>query len=126
MKIAGQDVESLKNQLLAIVLNTVSWLLSWLPRALAAKLSPAPSSGLWDGKDEDFCVAIQGPGGLDQLQVINIPGTAGSPRATVGYNVPSVKGPFVPNVYAKLEPNLVIVRNKFFSINYADVCIRWG
>jgi hypothetical protein len=58
--------------------------------------------------------------------VVKIPGPPDSPRATVGYNVPSVKGPFVENVYAKLAPNLVIVRNKFFSINYADVCIRWG
>ena len=65
--------------------------------------------------------------GLDQLALIEIPGE-GSVRATVGYNLPGFRAPYLQfnrNV-ACLPRDTVLIRNAYFSINYADVCIRWG
>merc|ERR1719330_1076589 len=32
----------------------------------------------------------------------------------------------IPSPIKALPPDLVVIRNRAFSINYADVCIRWG
>ncbi len=122
MKILGQDPRTVKNQILAMFWNVISWWASWLPSFL--RLSPRGPPA-WNGKDENFCIAIHGPGGLDALRMVNIPGDSAQSRATVGYNVPSLRSPYVSTT-SNLDPNLVVVRNKYFSVNYADVCIRWG
>jgi len=67
---------------------------------------------------------IRGPGGLDQLQYSDIPSENG---ATLGYNIPQINPPFCNTDYViDATDNLVIIKNKYFSVNYADVTIRWG
>ncbi len=65
--------------------------------------------------------------GLDKLALIEIPGE-GSVRATVGYNVPGFRAPYLQfnRAVNHLPRDTVLIRNAYFSINYADVCIRWG
>ena len=120
-KIFGQEVESLKNQLIAIILNVYSWLVSLFPFGLG-KSPRAPVT--------DACrsVAINGPGGLDVLQVQAIPGSSTKVRATVGYNLPGIRGPFfeLSQDPSQLPADYVLINNAYFSVNYADVCIRWG
>jgi hypothetical protein len=119
-KIFGQEVETLQNQFIAIILNIYSWLLSLLPFSLGKSRAAAVV-------DAGRCVSIGGPGGLDVLQVQRIPGPAGAVRATIGYNLPGMKSPFVAiDDASKLPRDLVLVNNSYFSVNYADVCIRWG
>lgn len=119
MKILGQDVEVLKNQISALILNLWAWFYHFFPFL-------APSAG---GKSAvpsgPTCVSIPGPGGLDKLVIT--PLNQGKELLTVGYNVPAFRGPLVNRADTKNKlGNLVIVRVMYFSINYADVCIRWG
>jgi 2-desacetyl-2-hydroxyethyl bacteriochlorophyllide A dehydrogenase len=120
-KILGQDLDVVWNQILALVMNISSWLTSLV-------LGPAMIDQTAYMAMSNPCVEIDGPGGLDRLQVKEIPGSEGTVRATVGYNVPGFKAP-----YAQLSLSLkdfpkgmVLVRVSHFSINYADVTIRWG
>jgi len=48
--------------------------------------------------------------------------------ATVGYNIASFPPPFVrkSQLTNGLPEGLLLVRKKYFSVNYADICIRWG
>jgi len=119
MKILGQDTDVVANQLLALYFNVVSWMGSFLPATPAEQ------------KDMTLpCVSIGGPGGLDRLQVVEIPGdvTGGSVRCTCGYNIPGFKPPFanLPLNMDSFPADLVLVRISYFSVNYADVTIRWG
>jgi len=61
---------------------------------------------------------------MDQLQVVDLKN-----RVTVGYNVPPFKSPFLVRDQLDddgLDATLVLVKVSHFSVNYADVCIRWG
>lgn len=120
-KIFGQEIEAVKNQLLAIILNVYSWLLSFIPFGFGSSAS-APVTDLCK------CVSIGGPGGLDVLRVQPIPGSLEGVRATVGYNLPGIRSPFFASDkdLSNLPKDYVLVRNSYFSVNYADVCIRWG
>lgn len=118
MKILGQDGEVLKNQLLALILNIYSWLLrSFFPFLLSK--SPAPTS-------DEVCVAITGPGGMEKLKYMDMPkGTV----ATVGYNLAGLKPPYATSNMAASDiysPDHVLIKTSHFSVNYADVTIRWG
>lgn len=116
MKVLGQDLLVIQNQLLALIWNLVSWLQSYLP---IQKSIPKPTSA-------KRCIAINGPGGLDRLVYQDLPNNC---IATAGYNIPNIKSPYVlenmpaNDVYAS---DHVIIRTSYFSINYADVTIRWG
>jgi len=121
MKIMGQELDVIWNQILALVLNVKSWLVSLVLGATvidkeAVQVMASP------------CVEIGGPGGLDRLEVKEIPGEEGTVRATVGYNVPGFKPPYaqLSLSQAAFPPGCVLVRVSHFSINYADVTIRWG
>jgi len=47
--------------------------------------------------------------------------------ATCGYNLmPEFGSQCIAKPVDTLRSDLVVVRNKAFSINYADVCVRWG
>ena len=120
-KFLGQDVDTLKNQIVAIVLNVYSWLLSLLPFGIGTRHTV-------DVIDKHFCIGISGPGGLDTLTLQSIPGSSSNLRATVGYNIPGYSGPFFSTEMScsDIPANMVLVSNSFFSVNYADVCIRWG
>lgn len=120
MKIFGQHISVLINQVQALVLTLYDWLcVMVLPEWLHPSLLPPPSS-------KRTCVQICRPGGLQQLQWTDLPPDC---IATVGYNIDGLISPFVstkdpnPIVYA---PNHVLVKTSYFSVNYADVCIRWG
>ena len=116
MKVLGQDVGVLANQLAALVLNVKSWFVSqYLPSWLRPRAPPAIAPGA------DRCVIVAGPGGLDQLQVVELKDGC----VTVGYNVPPFKCPFA-TWSGSSDPSLVLVKVSHFSVNYADVCIRWG
>ena len=120
-KILGQEVETLKNQILAIIFNVCSWLLSFIPFGLGSNNSGSAVT------DSFKCVSIGGPGGLDVLQVKAIPGHPRATRATVGYNLPGLRSPFAcVEDLSSLPKDYVLVKNSYFSVNYADVCIRWG
>lgn len=126
MKVLGQDLLVLKNQIEALVFNVIAWAGALLPSWLrVAAVAPVVRRG------ENACVAVQGPGGLDRLQMMSLHQHEYpySEMATVGYNVPTHTSPFVKvsKPYSNnFAPDLVLIRVDYFSVNYADVCIRWG
>jgi 2-desacetyl-2-hydroxyethyl bacteriochlorophyllide A dehydrogenase len=123
-KVLGQDLNVLKNQLLALVMNVVSWILSFVPSSMKYSL-PIVKKG------ENCAISIDGPGGLDRLQLkslIKKNDEHFNEQASVGYNVPGYKCPYanLPKDLSNLPSDLVLVNVKYFSLNYADVTIRWG
>ena len=109
----GQSNSVLVNQVVALVLNVKAWFVSnYIPRFLRAKAAPLPSPGV------ERCVIVAGPGGLDQLQVVEL-----KDRVTRGYNLGNTPFTALADEY---DPSLVVVKVDYFSINFADVCIRWG
>ena len=137
MKVLGQDLAVLKNQVVALQQNVLSWLFSFLPFNLRAMTRRAPR------KNEDVCVRIDGPGGMDRLAYVplaecsNSSGSGSNPShrvATVGYNLRDrgLPPPFVPlpqhheELDRALPDDTVLVKVHYFSVNYADVTIRWG
>lgn len=69
--------------------------------------------------DRDNCVVVSSPGGLDALDVAPL-----RDRITVGYNIPHVPPPFATE--ANMGSTHVIVDVDYFSVNFADIAIRWG
>lgn len=114
------DFETLKNQVLALVFNVVSW---------AASLVWSPAPLLKKSEDGAYAVSIEGPGGLDRLKLVDLDE---SNRICVGYNLRELghPPPFVTVEPGKqdqvLHPSLIQVDISHFSLNYADICIRWG
>jgi hypothetical protein len=121
MKIFGQDLGVIKNQLIALFLNILNWFLSYIPFPLRSLKVPELSSA------SRVCVSIPSPGGLDKLVITELVTNGNSRQVTIGYNIPNMKPPIVTlNDLSSLSPDLVLVRVKYFSINYADIAIRWG
>jgi hypothetical protein len=117
-KIFGQEVSVLKNQISALVLNLLAWFLSLFG---VKKSNNAPRAGATS------CVIIRAPGGLEKLEVCELSSLKMPEQATVGYNVTKFGGPLVNVSEAKRDlGDLCVVRIHYFSVNYADVCIRWG
>lgn len=125
--ILGQDVEIL----IALWSNLLSWFFATfapnysyllLPSCFAEDMSGSA------GKDRTRCIAIGRPGGLEQLRLI----TLKENTVTVGYNLRNVSPPpfaVVPrsiNTDDTVPSGCLIMRNHFFSVNYADCTIRWG
>ena len=112
MKLFGQDISVIINQIHALIANIISWFKSFL--------WSVPEIVSW--KPNGY-VEIGGPGGAEKLQLKTLPANV----VTVGYNVKPYKSPF-----AEISPNdeimddLVLIKTSHFSVNYADVCIRWG
>ena len=125
--------------------------LSCFSRAISRMISscqvlkrPSPPFGdvsKLKAKDGALCAKIVGPGGGDQVQAFN------DCWAVCGYNLMKawqICPKAAPNCHclnclgqefggqslrsppSSLRPDLVVIRNKAFSINYADICIRWG
>ena len=107
------------NQALALLLNLYAYILSFFSAKTKLKVR---------AKETVFhhpCVRISRPGGFDRLELFDL----GENFATVGYNVKGVKkGEILKDISVKsaLQPDHVVVKIKNFSINYADICIRWG
>ena len=131
MKLFGQDISVIRNQVTALVLNLYSWFIAIL-RGKTLSSEKVISF-------ERSCIVIRRPGGYDCLesQQLSLDCCKSSGElvlskdeivATVGYNVLSFPPPFVTKsqLVSELPFGLVIVKVMFFSVNYADVCIRWG
>lgn len=52
--------------------------------------------------------------------------TVGCNLKHLGLNPPHVTIDTSKTLNEQFDPSLVLVETDFFSINYADVCIRWG
>ena len=138
------------NKLLAaIAANILSWLVrtfapSQLPRLLpqfhqedrAATAADTTTTTTTTRNDSNRkskgtggtrCVVIGRPGGLEQLRLVTLKPNI----VTCGYNVKDQDIPFTKPLLLSEDNNLfpddcVLLRNEAFSVNYADVCIRWG
>ena len=136
MKFFG-EISVLANQLRSVYMNTKSWFVSifsinYRRITNSNPLEPDPL----DIDSDNIAVIIRSAGGFDKLEACTLHDgddecNVDKPYATVGYNVPSLKSPLVSksqlnSALAKDNEDLVIVNIKYFSINYADVCIRWG
>jgi len=116
--ILGQPIDVFFNFTQAVALNILSWLNSISPIRLLPLPPPAPK----DPRRQ--AVSISGPGGMDRMNAIEL-----GDSVTVGYNVREYCKPSItPSVVDKsaLPSHCVIVRIGYFSVNYADICIRWG
>ena len=111
MKIFGQDTDVLMNQLHALIANIISWILTFWWKV--------PDVVTWK---ENSCIEISGPGGAEKLVLKQMEQTT----ATVGYNVHPFKSPYVVYSQHDLPNDIVVIKTTHFSVNYADVCIRWG
>ena len=127
--ILGQDAQVL----LAMLANILSWIVtktlpSFLPNLLPTCDEEETSTNICEEEmnQRTKCVSIGRPGGLEQLRVVILK----KGIATVGYNVTHFcKSPFTPSIredFSDVPNDCVILRNKNFSVNYADCAIRWG
>ena len=121
LRLTGQTLEVVQHQLMAIRANVWSWLLVTL------KIRK-PRLQLADCDSKARCIVVLSPGGPERLEFWPLDGRL----ATVGYNVPESVAPRDPRsrsltrVATAPPPGLVVVRITHFSVNYADVTIRWG
>ncbi len=122
MKVFGQEFIVLQNQLMALAMNLQSWFIaSYIPGFLRRKVLPPPHD------DAITCVEINGPGGLDRLHIVDLRDrcTVGCNLKEYGYNPPYLK--ITDKSYEdQFHPSMVMIKVDYFSVNYADVCIRWG
>ena len=119
MKIFGQELRVLRNQINSIISNIYCWFFSFIRSKSKALISSGPTA-------KNVCIVINGPGGLEQLKFVDIPSRN---KMTLGYNIPKLPPPFGGDVLIEtcnLDQELVLVENKYFSVNYADIAIRWG
>ena len=109
----------LYNQILSLLANIHSWFYSFFPKYKAiqrAKFADRKAG-------QSYCIQIDGAGGIEQLNMVPL-----NNRVTVGYNIPGFLSPFanLPDDLQNLPADLLIISVKHFSVNYADICIRWG
>mmetsp|Transcript_38448 Transcript_38448/g.89386 ORF Transcript_38448/g.89386 Transcript_38448/m.89386 type:complete len:420 (-) Transcript_38448:38-1297(-) len=98
--------------------NLVSWVYSRLRSPL-----PSETTNL-DGRHR--AVFVDRPGGAEVLAVRALGSAddaAPTPFATSGYNLRPLLS---PTSDPDLPPDAVLLRVSHFSVNYADVCVRWG
>ncbi len=120
MRLTGQTLEVVQHQLMAIRANVWSWLLVTL------KIRK-PRLQLADCDSKARCIVVLSPGGPERLEFWPLD----DGLATVGYNVSEAIAPRDPRSrsltrVATPPPGHVVVRITHFSVNYADVTIRWG
>mmetsp|Transcript_11211 Transcript_11211/g.27556 ORF Transcript_11211/g.27556 Transcript_11211/m.27556 type:complete len:452 (-) Transcript_11211:20-1375(-) len=123
--VLGQDPDIL----MAALANILSWLVStFAPSLLPYLLPTSPEEERFDGNnrcigtDQTKCISIGRPGGMEQLRFV----TLREGICTIGYNVRHVSPPPYTPPNISLPCDCVIIRNKAFSVNYADCTIRWG
>jgi 2-desacetyl-2-hydroxyethyl bacteriochlorophyllide A dehydrogenase len=115
MHILGIDVSVLHNQIAALVWNILDWAISFIPHLKKKRID--------DTHSNHKCIVIRGPGGFNQLQQSELKDDC----VTVGYNIQGFKSPFATITdFNQLDPTLVIINIHYFSVNYADIAIRWG
>ena len=119
--LTGQAFEVVVHQLSAIASNLVTWflvLIGWRKHSL--RLTSTVRG------DQEAAILCLSPGGFERLSLTPLDRGV----ATVGYNVDCVSRlpmsrslALVPDI---IPPGHVVVRTRAFSINYADITIRWG
>jgi len=121
--IFGQDPEIIK----AAFSNVLSWMVTTLfPRLLPKLLPPCEHEDLHcpeEGRTK--CVSIGRPGGMEQLRVIILKPDI----MTVGYNLNHFcEPPFTTQICnsSDIPIDCIVLKNEYFSVNYADCTIRWG
>ena len=114
--------------LIAALSNILSWLVSTFCPSLLPYLlptSPEEDTELDDGggnTSQTKCISIGRPGGMEQLRLV----TLRKGICTIGYNVKVVSpAPYTSSQFT-LPSDCVVIKNEAFSVNYADVTIRWG
>lgn len=117
------DTTVLWNQVMALYMNLRIWFIRQVLRIPAPPLFPLGSEPQKQIRAGESCVAIEilGAGGADQLRgFVNC-------WALCGYNVFNEFGSQrIERPLEALPPDMLVLGNKAFSINYADICIRWG
>jgi len=109
----SNSFRSLWNQILALIANVNFWFKSLFSSQSSRN---QPICG-------ESCIKIDSPGGVQQLKLTPLDNIA-----TVGYNIPQLPPPFatLPNDLNSLPSDLVLVKIHYFSVNYADIVMRWG
>mmetsp|Transcript_103558 Transcript_103558/g.293424 ORF Transcript_103558/g.293424 Transcript_103558/m.293424 type:complete len:365 (+) Transcript_103558:37-1131(+) len=121
------DLEQFKDQLYAVSWNVYDWFAIGVlggqgqsEQEVAAIVNSARS-----GNGSGYCVLINRPGSIHQIVHRRLE----SDECTVGYNMAGFarkNAPVVKIQHADLPDDAVLLRTQYFSVNYADVCIRWG
>jgi NADPH:quinone reductase-like Zn-dependent oxidoreductase len=125
-KIFGQDTAIL----VALLANVLSWIVRTFAPTLLPRLLPK-----FEQEDKETlspsaldtrtrCIVIGRPGGVEQLRLVTLKPSI----ATCGYNVEGQDLPFTKAILQDndVPPDCVVIKNEAFSVNYADVVIRWG
>ena len=132
LKLTGQSALVVWHQLLAIYENIRSWLLVLIgvrrtaqTLAVTTRLCAGATATAATPQSAASAVFVMSPGGHEALALEAL----GDTVCTLGYNVKTIERlpgskslchvPEVPSECA-------VVRITAFSVNYADVCIRWG
>jgi NADPH:quinone reductase-like Zn-dependent oxidoreductase len=112
VKVLGVD----SNQVLSLIFNIASWFMSFFITG-SIEYDESKVKG-------HRCISVIGQGGLEKLTLKELSVN----EASVGYNVSPFRSPIavLPSNLQELDPSLVIVNVHFFSINYADISIRFG
>eukprot|EP00746_Dinoflagellata_sp_MGD_P123340 gnl/MRDRNA2_/MRDRNA2_58003_c0_seq1.p1 gnl/MRDRNA2_/MRDRNA2_58003_c0~~gnl/MRDRNA2_/MRDRNA2_58003_c0_seq1.p1 ORF type:complete len:464 (-),score=72.97 gnl/MRDRNA2_/MRDRNA2_58003_c0_seq1:93-1484(-) len=107
--------EKLYFQLFAVFWNLVDWFIfSFLKKEEKAVVDPN-----W----KNYCVIIRRPGSVNQVIFRELK----EDECTFGYNVEGFKaGCGCIASSTNIPDNCVVLKTSYFSVNYADVCIRWG
>ena len=120
--LSSDDKSLLKNQLDAIGFTLSNWL---FPRRKPAKKAHVVD----DDPNRRYCCSIPLPGGADVLTKTPVP----TNKCTIGYNVRRNTLFLTPESAAaswkasnSAGGPIAIVAVSHFSINFADICIRWG
>eukprot|EP00929_Paragymnodinium_shiwhaense_P037878 TRINITY_DN20095_c0_g3_i1.p1 TRINITY_DN20095_c0_g3~~TRINITY_DN20095_c0_g3_i1.p1 ORF type:complete len:428 (-),score=109.45 TRINITY_DN20095_c0_g3_i1:128-1411(-) len=122
------DWTVLWNQVVALKQNVFVWFLRTVVRVPPPALMPPGKdlkTTLSDSSTKEACLSVEivQAGGVDQMRA------KADSWALCGYNLMSEFGSqniSKPLATKDLPAGCVVVRNKAFSINYADICIRWG
>lgn len=121
MILSKDDRLLLQNQVDAVKFTVTNWLFPRRPNRRKHVVDDDPN--------RCFCCSIPLPGGADVLTKTPIP----TDKCTIGYNIRRNTLFLTPEVAAaswKASNSeggpLAIVSVSHFSINFADICIRWG
>lgn len=120
------NLEQFFFQVQAVWFNLLDW--CFLSLSLVSPQSVDDIS-LIKSNSSGYCVCIQRPGSVSQIRYR----TLKECECTVGYNLPApfdkvFNRPvhsFNPD-YSDLPSDCVLISVTHFSVNYADICIRWG
>lgn len=114
------DIEQFKSQLFAVFSNIYDWFVIGV-----LKQKTQSETEIADIRKSPYCILIQRPGSIHQIVYHKLQ----DDECTVGYNVNGYaqkNNPIIKFKHEDLPDDAVLLKTKYFSVNYADVCIRWG